>query len=118
MLFLLIQLDLITQIVYLAIHTNTHITRMAHLLKDTFVLAFAPCNKWSKQHDARTFWQIENRIYNLLYSLPAYLTSTFRAMWMSSTRVEQAHIVVNLGNSPNSRTRIMRSAFLINRYSW
>src|SRR6266516_1267460 len=102
---------------YLSIHTHAHITGTPHLLKDAFVLALSPCNDWRKQHNTRTFGQIENCIDDLLDGLLANLASTLWTVRMADARIQQAHIVVNLRNGSHRRTRIMRGAFLVDRDS-
>ena len=114
-LLLLIQLDLIAQIVDLAIHPHAHIARPAHLLKNIFVLTLAPLHQRRQQHNPRTGGQVQHRIYNLLHRLLADLASAVGTMGMPHARVEQAQIVVDLGHSANGRARIMRRALLIDR---
>src|SRR5438128_3458073 len=101
MLFLLIQVDLIAQVDNFAIDAYTHIASTTHLLKDILVLTFTPLDQWGKQHDTRTFGQIEYGIDNLLNGLLAYLAATIGAVGMANACEQQAHIVVDLGDGAN-----------------
>src|SRR5216684_39497 len=114
MFFLFIQVNFIAQVINFAIHAHAHIARTAHILKDIFILALASLHKWSKQHNARIFRESEHRIDNLLDGLLAYLAPAFRAVGMADTRVQQSHIIINLGHGPNRRARIMRGSLLVN----
>src|SRR5258706_3983190 len=116
-LFLFIQVDLIAQIVNLAIDAHTYIAGTAHLLKDIFILTLTPLNEWGKQENARPLRQTKDRIDDLLDGLPADLAPTYRTMGMTNTSIEQAQIVIDLGNCANSRARVMGCTFLVDRDS-
>src|SRR5258708_12264784 len=83
MFLLLVQVDLVAQIVNRAIHAHTHIPRTPHLLEEMFILAFPPGYQRRKQHDTRTFRQIEDRVDNLLYGLLTYPPSPLRPLQLA-----------------------------------
>src|SRR5205807_6360438 len=113
MFFLPVLFDLVAQIINVAIHAHTHVAGAPHLVKDMFMRALSLLYQRRKQHDARTFWQIEDRIDNLLDSLLADLAPAFWTVRMADTSIQQTQVIINLGYRPDRLTRVLYRPFLI-----
>src|SRR6266699_2865027 len=121
MCFLLIQLDLVTQISNVAIYSHAHIAGAPHLIKERFICALmllgainrAPTGR--KQHDTRTFRQFEDRVNYLLDSLLADLAPTLWTVQMTNTGIEQTQVVIYLRHRSDRRTRVQCCPFLADR---
>ena len=96
MFFLLIQLDLVTQISNVAIDTHAHIAGAPHLIKDRFICALMLLYQRRKQHDTRPFRQFEDRVDHLLDRLLADLAPTLWTVRMADTCIEQAQVIIDL----------------------
>src|SRR5260370_20143580 len=117
MFFLLVLFDLVAQIINLAIHAHTHIAGAPHLVKDMFMRALSLLYQRRKQHDTRTFKQIEDRIDNLLDSLLADLAPALGTVRVADTSIQQTQVIINLRYRPDRRTRVLYRPFLIDRES-
>ena len=78
------------------------------LLKELAVFTLAVANQGCQHLEAGLCWQVEHLVDNLLGGLPADGIPALGAMRFSYPGVEQAQVVVDLGDGPHRRARIAR----------
>ncbi len=66
---LLVENDLLSQLLRLAVDANAREALLRDLLEELGVLAFAPAHERREQHDARTLGQLRDRIDDLLAAI-------------------------------------------------
>src|SRR5579883_1205063 len=116
-LLILVQLDGLAEVAHLTIHTHAHIAGATHILEDVLVFALARTHQRRQQHQPCAIGEIGHGIYDLLDRLLAHFAPALWAVGMSDARIEQAHIVVYLGDGAHCRTRIVRGALCARRTS-
>ena len=79
------------------------------------VFAFALFNDWREQHQAFTFRLRQHVIHHLADGLRRQRYIVVRAARLTDAGEQQTQIVVDFGDCPHRRTRVMRRRFLLNR---
>ena len=115
MLLLLVELDLVAQLARLAVNSNPREALLADLLEELMVFALAAAHDGGQELQTRALGQLHDLIDDLLARLSANLAPAVVAVRLADARVEQAQVVVDLGNRADRRARIARGRLLIDR---
>ena len=75
-------------------------------------MTFALTDEWGKEEDAMTFVIAEDHIDDLLLGIFYHFLATMIAVGSTSTCIEQAQVIVNLGGSAHGGTRILVGSLL------
>ncbi len=84
-------------------------------LQVLLVFAFAPTHHRSQNHDSVVLPQCDDLLQYLLGRLARDFMAALRAVRNADRRIQHAHVVVNLGDGPDSGTRTTRGCLLFNR---
>ncbi len=114
-LLLLVEVDLVAQFARLAVDPDAREALFLDLLEELGVLALASANHRREQLDARALGQLHHLVDDLFGRLRADLAPAVVAMRLADARVEQAQIIVNLGDRADRRARVARGRLLIDR---
>ena len=98
-----------------AINTSTDVTLACQIFQRFGVFAFALFNDWREQHQAFTFRLRQHVIHHLADGLRRQRYIVVRAARLTDAGEQQTQIVVDFGDCPHRRTRVMRRRFLLNR---
>ena len=98
-----------------AVDASADIALGSQAFQDMLVLALAARDQWCEQHDTRPFWQGHHLIDHLAHCLGLQRLPVLWAPWLSNTRVQKAQVVVNFGDCPYRRARVVRGGLLLNR---
>ena len=101
------QLRWIGKIADLAVDPRADIALAGQVLQRFGVLAFTFFNDWRQQHQALAFRLREHVVDHLADGLCGQRNIMVRAARLADARVQQAQIVVNFGNGPHRRARVM-----------
>ena len=96
-----------------AIDARADVTFLGIFLEFFFVFAFASPNYRGKDHDAVVGLERENRLHDLLGGLAGDGFAAFRAMRSANRAVNDAKIIVNLGDGTNRGTGRARGGLLL-----
>ncbi len=99
----------------LAVHAHAHITLCAQLVEDLGVLALALADHRGQQHVALLGVQGEHMVNHLADGLRFQRVAVVRAARAADPGVQQAQIVVDLGDRADGRTRVVRGRLLLDR---
>ncbi|MNN23898.1 hypothetical protein D3C81_1373100 [compost metagenome] len=117
-LLLFIQLGQLIKFVQLAVDSCTNKTLGAKFIKHRQVLTLALANHRRQQHQFAAFRLGQYQVNHLTDGLSLQRDVVIRAARRTDAGVEQAQVVVDLGDSPDSRTRVMRGRFLFDGNGW
>ena len=112
-LFRLCQLKLFGQVVNLAVHAHADIALLAGVLEHLNMLALLAADDRRKQLHARLFFKRHQPVNDLVDGLLVDLLAAFRAVRRTDARPQQAHVVVDLGDRADRRTRVLRGGLLV-----
>ncbi len=107
------QLDLFGQVEDLTINARAHEARLADVVQDALVAALAVLDHGREHLDARAVRPALDSVHDLLRRLPYDFFAANRAVGDADARVEQAHVVVNLGDGADRRARVVAHALLV-----
>ena len=107
------QLEFFGQIVDFAVHAHADIALLAGVLKHLVVLALLAADDRREQLHARFFFKRHQPVNDLVDGLLMNLLAAFRAVRRADARPQQAHVVVNLGDRADRRTRVLRGGLLV-----
>ena len=97
-----------------AINTSTDVTLACQVLQRFGVFAFALFNDWREQHQTLAFRLRQHVIHHLADGLRRQRDVVVRATRFADAGEQQTQIVVDFGDCPHRRTRVMRRRFLLN----
>ena len=112
---ILVEHRLLAELVELAVDLHAHETRALHVGQLLAVLALAIANDRRQHVKPRAVGPFHDLIDDLLHALLRDLAAAVVAERMPDARKQQAQVVVNLGDSANSRARIARGGLLLDR---
>ena len=111
----LIEADILRKLIHVSVHTYTHIAgaagRVEHLLVHTLLAADDRC----EQLDPGTLRHQKQLIHDLIHRLALDLASALRTVRRADARVQKTHIIVNLRDGTDRRTRVPVRRLLIDR---
>ena len=110
---LLVEVDLLVEIEQLAIHANSHESRLSSAGKHFLVLALSVPDQRGHDHQACPLWQVVELIDHLLDGLSGDLTPADWAVHAPDPRKQQAQVVVDLGHRPDGRSWVPGGTFLV-----
>ena len=91
----------------LAVHAHADIALLAGVLEHLNVLALFAADDRREQLHARFFLERHQPVNDLVDGLLMNLLAAFRAVRRADARPQQAHIVVDLSDSADRRTRVL-----------
>ena len=97
-----------------AINTSTDVTLACQVLQRFGVFAFALFNDWREQHQTLAVRLGQHVIHHLTDGLRRQRYIVVRAARLTNASVQQTQIVVDFGDCPHRRARVMRRRFLLN----
>ena len=115
MLELLVQRDLVLQQHGLAIDLDAREPLAAQALEDVLELALAAAHDRCVDGELGSLGQAEHLIHDLLCALPRNGSAALRTMRVANPRVQEAQVVVDLGDGPDRRARVARRRLLVDR---
>ena len=116
MLLLLGQLDLVGQLVHLAVDQSARIAVAAQHLQQVLELALAPADHRREDLETGALRIRQQRIDHLLRGLRADQRAALRTMRDAGAGEEQSQIVVDLGDGADRRTRVAVRGLLVDRH--
>ncbi len=100
-LLLLLESRYFVEAVHHTVHANAREALGLQLPEDLRVFALALANERRKHLEPRLGWKFEHLIHDLLRRLPADRIAAHRAVRLSDPGVQQAQVVVHLGDGPH-----------------
>ena len=116
MLLLLGQLDLVGQLVHLAVDQSARIAVAAQHLQQVLELALAPADHRREDLETGALRIRQQRIDHLLRGLRADQRAALRTMRDAGAGEEQSQVVVDLGDGADRRTRVAVRGLLVDRH--
>src|SRR5579884_2686456 len=107
--------DAVLQQVLLAVDLHAREALLAQLLEDVLVLALAVAHDRRVDGELRPLRQAKHLVDDRVDRLARDRTTADRAVRPADARVEEAEIVVDLGDGANSRPRVARRGLLVDR---
>ena len=117
-LLLLVQLGQFVEFVEAAVDPCANETLGAQLLEERQMFAFALAYHRGQQHALATFGQSQRLVDHLADGLRLQRDVMLRAAWRAGAGIQQAQVVVDLGDGADGRTRIVRGGFLLDGNGW
>src|SRR6185312_1706925 len=114
-LLVLVELDLLRQVVQLTVDVDAYEALLLERLELFFVLTLAIAHHRREHAEARAFGQLEHAIDHLLHRLRGDALPAVVAMHDANARVEQAQVVVDLGDRAHGRARVLARRLLLDR---
>ena len=115
MLDILIQLDILRQLIQIAVNADSHIAASRRAFQHLLMPSLSSAHNGRKQLQPRSFRKCHDLIHHLIDALFLDLLAAVRAMRNADSRIQQTEIVINLCYCSDSRTRVTVRRFLINR---
>ena len=112
----LVQVEGLGQIVSISIDPHAHEPGLAGSLEHLFVLALTPSHHRRQDLDAAVLCQRQNCIDDLLHGLPFDGSPALVAVGVAHPGVQQAKVVVNLGDGADCRAGVVRHTLLVDGY--
>ena len=106
MLDIFIQRDFLGQFIHISIDSCPDITALLCMIQNLLMAALFPAHYRSKKLNLCSFRQLHDRIHHLIHSLLLYLSSAFRTVRNSDSRIEQTEVIINLRHGSDRGTRI------------
>ncbi len=106
------------EISHLSVDAGTDVTLRAQSLQHVRVLAFTAMHDGGQQHQARALGIAHHMVHHLTDRLGLQASFMIGASGLTDPRVEQAQVVINLGDGADRRSRIMGDGFLLDGYRW
>ena len=95
--------------------TEIHDYLRLHVGEQLGELALAVAHDRRHDHQPRLFGQRERRVDHLAHALRLQRQVVVGAKWRAGAGIEQAQVVVDLGDGADRRARVVRSGFLLDR---
>ena len=99
----------------LAVDAGTHVALAGEILEQRVVLALAAPNDRCEHLEASALRQLQDAVDDLLRRLALQLGAVVRAVLHADFRVQQAEVVVDLGDGAHRRARVLARRLLIDR---
>jgi hypothetical protein len=115
MLLVLVKLDLFREVVQIAVDPHADIAAFLGVGKHLFVHSLLSAHNGSEDQKTRALGKCEDAVDDLVGCLLTDFLAANGTVRNSDPRIKQAEIIVYFGYRSDSRTRILRSGFLINR---
>ena len=112
---LLVEDDLVLEHLELAVDLHTREPVGAELLEDILVLAFAVADDRGVDRELRPFRKPQHLVDDRVDRLACDRPPADRAVRASDTRVQEAQVVVDLGDGADRRARVARGRLLVDR---
>ena len=110
---LLVELDLLVEVVELAVDPDPDEARLLGAGEELLVLALAVADERCHEHHPLALGQGVDLVDHLLDRLPLDLAAADRAMHAADAGEEQPQVVVDLGDRADRRARVLRRALLV-----
>jgi hypothetical protein len=111
----LVELGQVIHLADPAVYPQPHEALRAQLVEEIRLLAFAPDDERREDHDARVGRPFEHVVHHLRHALRREQCLVLRAVRVADARVEQAQVVVDLGNRAHGRARVVAGRLLLDR---
>lgn len=109
-----VQFEIVGEPDDLAIDAGPQVAAFEHVLKEVLVFSLLPAHHGRQDQETRAGGQRENAIEDLFARLRGDGPIAIRAMSLTDARVENAKVIVNLGDGANRGARIFTGGFLLN----
>jgi len=114
-LLLFVQLGQFVQLVEAAVDAGANEALGPELVEHGQVLALSLANDGCQQHQLAPFWQRQDLVDHLTDGLRFQRRVMVRAAWCADPRVEQAQVIVDLGDGADGGARVVRCRLLFDR---
>ena len=104
---------LVFQLAHLAVHLDAREAVRAQLREELAVLALAAAHDGRDHAEARALLQLGHLVHDLLDALPGDGPAAVGAVRVAHARVEQAQVVVDLGDRAHRGARVARGGLLV-----
>jgi len=105
----------VVQIVNLTVDTHPNKSLRAQVVEQIDIFAFAADDQWRKYHQSRFFRQFQYVINHLRDCLCRQRQIVVGALRFADPCIQQAQVVVNLGDRAYRRTRVVATCLLLDR---
>ena len=112
-LLVLVEADALGQFVEVAVDAGPHEAGLARVGQDVLVLALPAAHYRGQDHDARTPGKFKHSVRDLFGSLPGDHVPADGAVRNPDPGVHQPQVVIDLGDGPHGRTRVVARPLLI-----
>ncbi len=112
---LLVEVDRLLELAHLTVDLDAREAVGAQLVEEAAVLALAPAHERRDHAEARALLELADLVDDLLHRLPGDRPPALRAVRVPDARVEQAQVVVDLGDRADRRARVARGRLLVDR---
>ena len=112
---LLVERDLLFEQSLLAVHLHAREALASELLEDVLVLALAVADDRRVDGELRPLRELQDLVDDRLLALAGDRLAADRAVRPADARVEQAQVVVDLGDRADRRARVARRRLLVDR---
>ena len=113
MIFVAVKLGRRLQLVHLPIHPHPHEAGLARILEDAFVFALAVHHQRRQEQQPAVLGILQDAVHDLLDRLRADLAAAVGAVGHADAGIEQAQVVVDLGDGADRGSRIPARPTLI-----
>ena len=114
-LILLVEHDLVVEVAHLAVDLDPREAVVAQLAEELAVLALAAAHDRRDHAEPRAGLELEHLVDDLLERLPLDGPAAVGAVRVADARVEQAQVVVDLGDGAHRGARVARRRLLVDR---
>src|SRR5262249_7838848 len=113
-----VELEVVGQADDLAIDASADEAALEHVLEEVLVFAFLAAHHRRQHKEARPLRQRHDASDDLLARLGRDRSATLRTVSLADARIEDAQIVVDLGNGADGRARVAACRLLLNADRW
>ena len=108
-----VQVDIVVDVVHLAVDAHAHEPGLADVLEDAFVAALAVLDDRRQYLDAPLRGHAQHGVDDLLRALGLDFLAAHRAVGNANPGVQQAQVVVDLSHGPDRGARVGAHALLV-----
>ncbi len=108
-----VELDLLVDVVDLAVDTDADEAQLAHIFEDLLVLALAVLDQGRQEQDAAAFRHLLDGLDDLAHGLLVDLAAAAGAVGDADAGVEEAQVVIDLGHGADGGAGVAAGAFLV-----
>ncbi len=110
-----VELGRIVQLDHLAVDARPHESLAAQVAEQVGVLALAFGDHRGEQQEGRALRKLEHLVDHLADGLGGQLLAMVGTTWNAGARVQQAQVIVDLGDRSDGRAGVVRGRFLLDR---